>query len=52
MKTLAISMIALAGALGACSTTPENNASLESARTAIMQIRSDPQVVGERTGGA
>lgn len=45
MKTLAISNIALAGALGACSTTPENNASLESTRTAIMQIRSDPQVV-------
>jgi outer membrane protein OmpA-like peptidoglycan-associated protein len=45
MKTLAISMIALTGALGACSTTPEKNASLEAARTAVMQIHSDPQVV-------
>lgn len=45
MKPLTISMLALAGALGACSTTPDENASLESARTLVMQVRSDPQVV-------
>jgi len=45
MKPLAISMLALAGALGACSTTPDKNAALESARTLVMQVRSDPQVV-------
>lgn len=43
--TLSLSMIALAGALGACSTTPEQNANLESARAVVKQVRSDPQVV-------
>lgn len=44
MKTL-ISIIAVIGALGACSTVPQRNASLEQARLAVSQAQNDPKIV-------